>query len=536
LTRHSDAKSTADSENVEADSKQESEKSQHRFWNHITISRDQTFSSNFRKDLLISLLRSSRVDHSNAHEPLEEYTVKIYKPVREDLPTRLKKEVWNWIPPSSAFNDLRQTQNLGMEFSSQSNRQPAPDSKMQVSTNPVRHQEDVSFEELKHRIMSLESENQALKVNHEVTMKWETLYFIQNRSGFGGPQGQQHATTYLDEPTWASGPKGDVVLRAHFPIVDIDGYLRTKHDIAFVVAKWYSPKFQEDEAEQAARDKKRLPLPKCFTETIRLYSKDMIAAAEDFFGRQTGFLERYPDFNIKDNHPAPYLFWYYHRKPGTDLFGNMSPLHQELMNLLTGWIDKNYGELYCQAEEQLKRGKVSYNTMEFLFKPGEVVVSKAKRSVSSAIAKAWLHPTTPKELIWGAASARRVSGWRNPHAGPGIMKKPLWTWSLKCWSYKYDGLFWKSDQNVNIVLDCEDTDTEINIRDLDSFPLQYADEWKDTLTRRGQTFWSCRYRRLVSYQDDSGLYGVRLRTPPLIASVTNESSERRPIHDRLRHL
>jgi len=377
--------------------------------------------------------------------------------------------------------------------------------KLKSTATPGVHElGDESFEQLRYRIKSLESENKALKYTHDPNPRWETLYFIQ-----GQTTGQQ-AGTFLDEPTWVIGPRNEVLLKARFPIGDIDGYLRQKHDVAFVVAKWYHPKFQEEEVEQAARDKKPLPLPKCTTETVRLHSKDMIAAAEDFFGRKLGFLEKFPDLDIRASLPAPYLFWYYHRKSDEgDPFETLSPLHRDLMRLLTGWIDKNYGTLYDHAEAQLKRGKVSFNTMGFLVRPGDVVVIKENRTASAAIAKAWLNPVTPREQRQGFTAGRRATDWtRNPHTTTAV--KPSWKWSLKCWSYKYDGQFIKNDQVIDIVLETEDPETEIDICEMQSFPLQYADKWREVLQTRGRTFWSCRSRRLVSYHDDSGMYGVSL--------------------------
>lgn len=234
----------------------------------------------------------------------------------------------------------------------------------------------------------------------------------------------------------------------------------------------------------------------------------MIAAAEEFFGHQVGFLGQFPDFNIKGSLPAPYLFWYYHRKPDGNPFESLSPMHQDLMRLLTGWIDENYGELYGRAEEQLKRGKVSYNTMEFLIRPGEVVVFKDKNSVSAAIAKSWPTPENTRELGSGYVAGHMGTDWtRDTHK----TTKSTWKWSLNCWKYKYDGKFYKSNERIEVVLEAEDADSEIDIRELLTLPLQYADNWGDLLRIRGRTFWSCRYRRLVSYQDDRGLYSVRLQ-------------------------
>jgi hypothetical protein len=63
-------------------------------------------------------------------------------------------------------------------------------------------------------------------------------------------------------------PWGEIVLKAYFPIPDVQGDVQQRHDLAFVIAKFYTPKGQESEVQKASRDKRQLLRPKPSNESI----------------------------------------------------------------------------------------------------------------------------------------------------------------------------------------------------------------------------------------------------------------------------
>ncbi len=89
---------------------------------------------------------------------------------------------------------------------------------------------------------------------------------------------------------------------------------------------------------------------------------------------QPKFATKFPNFDIKSPIPAPYLFWYYYRS--SDAFKGLNSLYREHIELLYSWIDKHYRLMYNRVNEQLSRKVVSYKTIPFLVKPGNVLVSK----------------------------------------------------------------------------------------------------------------------------------------------------------------
>ncbi|KAF2802195.1 uncharacterized protein BDZ99DRAFT_210908 [Mytilinidion resinicola] len=249
-----------------------------------------------------------------------------------------------------------------------------------------------------------------------------------------------------------------------------------------------------------------IPRPKPTRETIRLESQDMIESMEAFIAGKFKFIEEHPDFDVRAPLAAPYLFWYHDRSPET--ISGLNDLHQKHMRRLTGWIDDNYGEMYHRVEKQLDKGVVSYESIEFLMKPGDAIILNNKPgqeggTLKAEIAASWPASKTPQKLADFGVDSPWVK-MNKDHK-----KKCTWKWIVDCWAYKYDGSFYRTERQVEIQLRAEKADEEVAIQKLNVYPLRYAsEETRALLEQRGRTFWSCRDRRLVSYEDKNGIYGV----------------------------
>ena len=547
------------------------------YYAHITISRDQTNSSDFRKDLLV-FLRSSKLDRKFR---LGQFTgstprllgvsgeqLELYRTQRERIqqtqetqrpdqprekgqaqapkqkgalpqpppPPPPPRPVWrprpppppppgsvlralgfkivpfsrHFFPTDPSFPNMVLAHNLP-ETSIQEGSSDAyekfgvvgtlesepnnnvlnfkPELRSEVATAQDNH----ALQQLLDRISSLEEENKGLMAVQDSHPSWETLHIIQDD---GGP----NKVMYLEEPTWALGPRGEFALKAHFPVNDIEGYLRQKQRVAFCIAKFYSATHQQEEVQRAVRDKTPLPRPKPLQESIRFESATMIAAAEEFSRMQPKFATEFPNFDIKSPIPAPYLFWYHYRS--SDAFKGLNSSHREHMELLCSWIDKHYGPMYDRVNEQLSRKVVSYETMPFLVKPGDVLVSKHLGKWRAHVATSWSFNRNPKrkpsfiqETTWAPSSTSSESMVTS-------------RWSVDVWSYKYDGRFYRSKNQLEIDLKAGYMQEEVKMEELNIVPLKYANkEAGPMLKKRGESFWSCRNRRLVSYMDESGAYG-----------------------------
>ncbi|KAI0444196.1 P-loop containing nucleoside triphosphate hydrolase protein [Xylaria telfairii] len=347
------------------------------------------------------------------------------------------------------------------------------------------------------RIQLLEAENQAFKESQGEGVKFETLHNIFDYR-------TQKEIKFVDEPTWGIGPRGEAKLQGHFPIYDLEGFLKQKHDVAFVVLKNYDQDEQRQDAEDAFQAKKALPRPKPSSEAIRLLSTPMIEAVNEFLARQPNAPTEFPDFNAQTPISAPYLFWYHYRSP--DALDKLHGTHQVLMRVLTAWIDEQYGDLYARVDDQFQRVVTSAETLEFLFKPGDVMIWKEKNEIAAAIARSRPIPKTRP----------RPNTSRNYQISPLTLKKNAsnskWRWQVQTWQYYYDGSFIQKNITNQIIMQSDAQDEEVPISELTVYPLKYAsDTVRSRLQVRGETFWKCRYRRLVSYKDEKGVHGTNER-------------------------
>jgi hypothetical protein len=165
--------------------------------------------------------------------------------------------------------------------------------------------------------------------------------------------------------------------------------------------------------------------------------------------------------------------------------------------------------MYDRVNEQLSRKVVSYETMPFLVKPGDVLVSKDFGKWRAHVATSWPFNPHPdrKPLVFQETTWAPIST-----SSKSIITSS--TWTVHVWSYKYDGRFYRSKNRLDIDLKAGSMQEEVKMEELNTVPLKYANkEAEPLLKKRGESFWSCRNRRLVSYIDESGAFGSVWMTP-----------------------
>ncbi|GAP85125.2 putative AAA family ATPase [Rosellinia necatrix] len=350
-----------------------------------------------------------------------------------------------------------------------------------------------SLHYLRERIGLLEAENRTFRESHGQPIRIETLHSID--------EGLAQRSTFLDEPTWAIGPRGEAMLKAHFPIPDKFGYLRQQHDIAFVIIKTYGVQEKREEVAAAYREKKPLPRPQPAAEEIFLQSTEMIDAVQAFLNLQPKLATEFPHFNARSPMSAPYLFWYCYRSV-TALDGLSAP-HSDTMKVLTSWIDEHYGELYSRVEDQLNRGVTSAETVQFLCRPGDVLLWEDDNDTVAGIITFWPVNISRPSLKPDSRDITRQGGFNPDNT---TLK---WEWRLGTWQYCYNGSFQRDYVRANVILKSNSFTEEVPIAKLSAYPLKYAsDDIKSRLQLRGETFWRCRFRRLVSYKGENGLVGA----------------------------
>ncbi|KAE8452952.1 hypothetical protein EG329_012139 [Mollisiaceae sp. DMI_Dod_QoI] len=340
------------------------------------------------------------------------------------------------------------------------------------------------LKELIRKIEKLEVENRflrtlgpepekALSQPEAKTPRWQTFYRLDDLG------------VSLSEPSWVVAEGQQMSLKAEQPLKDPANWLEKRPDIAFVIYRDYSTDTMKEKApsEKAGAEIMSPPVPT--KESIKLTSEGMLKALEKFMELEPNFNKQFPGFDYKKEIQAPYLFWYYGRSIYVRVLSQLSLDHQGLMKLLAQWIEANYGQEYKHADARISEGFITQKYMTYLVKPGDILVSLMNGRPVGHIATTWAKTHKPKE---DGPKQWIVSGW--------------------FFDIESDGSFKQRNHEIEIEMPSKEPDEEVRIRDLEAFPLKYAsDEVQAMLKKRGETFWSCRFKKFVAYRliSDEGL-------------------------------
>lgn len=517
-----------------------------RFWESITISRDETSASNFMHERLALLFSKepgrnhgledhqstegtartlSEISNSSAFT-VEEHSNSL---VSSDIPERTLAERSefgniNFRSPKTTEVLIETITECDIQLEDMSRGRiedkmvekgiPAqPGASSQASVNE-HFGEDADYHQLLDRISILESENRSLKHprTDAVSEKWKIIYFV--------PDDHQNSLKpYFDAPVWTPGWRHDEFnLKAMLPVTDLDGYIN-KERLDFVVVRYYSIHPLMGELRRALANEETLPEPKHSQEYIHMKSARLIQAAQQFFSAQPNFSKDFLNFQIKQAIPSPYMFWYMYRS--TEALDCVDLPYLEPMRLLTGWIEDTYKDRYEFSKRCLDRGVVTLSTMPFLFQPGDVVVWKEKDEWNASVCRRWPSQTSSPIIYWNT----NRTDWTAGRVGGAILtetKQFSTTWEFESWKFHYDGSFKRDISVQKVVFKASSLDEEVRIAKLNIYPLKFADEEvKSLLEERGRRFWRCRYRNFVSHSLDGGLYGVCLPRCCIISNGTS---------------
>ena len=195
------------------------------------------------------------------------------------------------------------------------------------------------------------------------------------------------------------------------------------------------------------------------------------------------------------------------------------------------YITEHYADEYAAADSLLSRNKISPEYLRYLFKPGDLLVSRVKGQYMGFVSTLWPNVNRNKQVSRMLAATSQVGttlslyGSHDAEARMATDKVIIHVCDLNVWHWAFDGNFQRQHKTLQLEIPAtkdEANDTEIkgkkrvgahgedpknglgeqNISDLNVFPMQFASpEIVDKCRRRGKTFWKCRTRRYVSYQD-----------------------------------
>ncbi|OTB06094.1 hypothetical protein M426DRAFT_319166 [Hypoxylon sp. CI-4A] len=262
--------------------------------------------------------------------------------------------------------------------------------------------------------------------------------------------GMDENPSYLSEPVWYP-LSGDVVLRSQSHILNPREHTQNKGNVSFIIHKRYSATHQLSAAREALAKRKPCPKPEPVGLDVQLVSDEMIEAMKAFFDQDPAFRKSFPEVDETKKMLSPYAWWYHCRK--ANIVENLSLRHAEL------------------------RGRVSNEIIEYLIRPGDVLVSA--------------NTDTPRGYLAMACPQKTQSEGSSNE----------WSWSIKSRTIAYASDFHWVDENVAITFESGTENGEVDMTSLNVVPLKYvSDDVRDKLKLRGEIIWKCRNKQLISYE------------------------------------
>jgi hypothetical protein len=308
---------------------------------------------------------------------------------------------------------------------------------------------------------------------------------------------------YLDEPRWeAGGPRP--VLRSSNPIRNVGYYIDQHPEVAFFFKKYYSTHVPGDVSQLETSDGVfRAPIP--VKQTLSLVASAMIEALEHFVRRVPGFTSFFENFDPRDEINEPYLFMFYSIPHMQEALSGLDPQSRKLFELLYQSIDSSHGLEYAAARTYASEGRTSSRLVQYLIQPGEVLVDLAGPMTRAYLALDWAKPDFSSQRDFEEEVLEYQAEHSSIKKGSRAHTKQLrfgWTVPVTYWSF--DGNFERTRINLSLTLDVGHESETFLINTLEYVPLGHTPtDVPKTLERRGNTFWSLRFRRYITYRQPS---------------------------------
>ena len=185
------------------------------------------------------------------------------------------------------------------------------------------------------------------------------------------------------------------------------------------------------------------------------------------------------EWDQERNLKAPYDYFYHFRHDLRDHSEQelASSEHQEV-DVLLDYIDSTQGKQFEKVDAMFESGAVHRDMFSKLFRPNELIVT-----TQEGHPRAYLVERT------------YVSDRRSALDRQSI--------TLECWTWDFDGSFRKKTSQLQVAWPSHNPLT-VPITGLSAWPLRLdKSTMRERLEKRGQFFWACRYKNLVSYSAPS---------------------------------
>lgn len=299
---------------------------------------------------------------------------------------------------------------------------------------------------------------------------------------------------YLDQPMWLEGETSSrEALAGNLPLSNLSSYLSKHPSVCCIFNRDYDitllKRMDTPDEDWIEQDNLRPT-----AETVTLVTVELTTAVAKFFDY----------YDLKREYittwielPVPYIAIYHARGDVSKFLQILTHEQRIQFQALLDHIMSQYQNEYDLVDDMARRGTITQGYIKYLFKPGDMIVQGHKQNARGYLSVSWL--SFSQYESFGEKEDCIGSTGRPGQASTKENAKRAFV--MTTWSWDYDGEFSKQESELILQFDAQDH-SEKNIVDLSIRPLRYVDEQTKTrLKTRGEWFWKCRERRMVSYDD-----------------------------------
>ncbi|KAI9687859.1 MAG: hypothetical protein M1822_001940 [Bathelium mastoideum] len=411
---------------------------------------------------------------------------------------------------------------------------------------------NMSTEELQSCLRDLQARAKRLKTGHEQEKKppcrYQILYRILHEQTSVSKNGRDKvgkilSPPFFDPPEQIYGQGNSRTLRCKAPVQNFELFLEQNKDISFIVYRTYISDHEDQSSAgkllNGHKQEADIPIP--VEESIRPVSHDLLHALESILESREEYADMLQKLRGSLELHAPYLFMYHNRRDLDAFRDGLQQQAKEQFTLFSNFVVQQHGSTYASADSMISQGNISTAYVDYLFKPGDVLISRHNNGYRGWVASSWARRVHVERVSRTVAEAQKKGAPMSLYGSRAASKRMandtvvVHNFSIQAWFWDFDGNFQRKDELLKFSIQAEEkqaklskssesrgyvkspeeadqaNDEGVPIDGLTVFPISFASPGVITqLRQRGKVFWQCRVRRYVSYcdKDRDGMPGV----------------------------
>ncbi|KAL9044388.1 MAG: hypothetical protein Q9214_002471 [Letrouitia sp. 1 TL-2023] len=273
-----------------------------------------------------------------------------------------------------------------------------------------------------------------------------------------GKKWEECYVPFFDHPEWVRGHGTASDIKSNLPLTNFELYLERNKDISFIVYRNFDLKSARSTTASGTDSESDgiAHRPHHTNETVRLVNKDLIEAIKALLDSQQQYAELAHEFSVSLELPAPYLFIYHNRKNLEKFQDSLSVYAKAQVSLLLNYVTEQYADEYAAADSLLSRNKISPKLLRYLFKPGDLLISRVEGQYKGYVSTSWPKISGSKKVSrMGAATSHKgaeisLYGTQDADARMANDKIIVYFCRVDVWDWGFDENFQRQHSTLSL--------------------------------------------------------------------------------------